>query len=127
MVLLHEKKTKETYSLFCCVLKALKPALNDLLAVGTDDEEPLANAFDENFQRSTHLLCSIHMLKDVESRLVEMGITGIVKKEITDDIFGYQNGDNIYEKGLCDTADAEQFEKQMGVHSQKWANVFQVV
>ncbi len=120
-VLLHEKKTKETYSLFCGVLKALKPALNDLLAFGTDDEEPLANAFDENFQRSTHLLCSIHMLKNVESRLVEMGITGKVKKEITDDIFGRQNGD-IYEKGLCDAADAEQFEKQMVILKTKWAS-----
>jgi hypothetical protein len=38
-VLIHEKKTKETYSLFCGVLKALKPGLNDLLAFGTDDEE----------------------------------------------------------------------------------------
>jgi hypothetical protein len=48
--LIHEKKTKETYSSFCGVLKTLKPELNDLLAFGTDDEEALGNAFNENVQ-----------------------------------------------------------------------------
>lgn len=70
-VLVHERKTKETYSLFCGALKAQKPELSNLLPYGADDEEALANAFGENFERTTHLLCSSHMSKNVESQLVE--------------------------------------------------------
>ncbi len=87
-VLVHEKKTKETYSLFCGALKTLKPDLANLLAYGTDDEEALSSAFGENFERATHLLCSIHLKKNVENRLVEMSITGRIKDDIVADIFG---------------------------------------
>ncbi len=38
-VLLHEKKTQSTYSLFGGTLKALQSELKDLMAFGTDDEK----------------------------------------------------------------------------------------
>ena len=111
-VLVHEKKTQESYFVFCGSLKALKPGLADLLAFGTDDEEALSNAFNENFERATHLLCTNHLQKNVESRLIGMGITGNVKQEIIADIFGRQNGD-AYESGICDANSLEEFETQM--------------
>lgn len=40
-VLLHEKKTQSTYSLFGGTLKSLEPDLKNLMAFGTDDEKAL--------------------------------------------------------------------------------------
>jgi hypothetical protein len=79
----------------------LKPDLANLLAYGTDDEEALSSAFGENFERATHLLCSIHLKKTVENRLVEMSITGRIKDDIVADIFGRQVGD-VLRLGLSD-------------------------
>ncbi len=60
-VTIQHKKTKDTYSSFCGVLKSLQPSLQDVLAFGTDDENALERAFDESFERAIHLLCQIHM------------------------------------------------------------------
>ena len=65
----------------------MKPGLANLLAFGTDDEEALASAFGENFERTTQLLRSIHLKKKNENRLVEMGITGKIKDDIVADIW----------------------------------------
>ena len=119
-LLIHEKKTKETYSLFCGTLRSLNPELSKLLAYGTDDKEALISAFEENFERSTHLLCTNHLQKNAESRLVQMEITGKVKQDILADIFGRQNGP-IYESGLCDADSDEIFQQQMLVLKEKWA------
>ena len=105
--------------MFCGALKALKPELKNLLACGTDDEEALVNAFQESFERTTHLLCSSHLRKNVESRWVEMGISGKVKHDILADIFGRQNGE-VYESGLSDASSTDQFEKQMSSLNAKW-------
>ena len=121
-VLVHEKKTKETYSLFCGALKTLKPDLKDLLAYGTDDEEALSSAFTENFERTTHLLCSNHLRKNVECRLVELDIKGKEKEDVLADIFGRQVGE-VYERGLCDAESPESFRSQMGVLKEKWLKI----
>ena len=113
-------KTKETYSLFCGALRTLKPDLANLLAYGTDDEEAHFSAFRENFERTTQLLCSIHLKKNVGNRLVEMGITGKIKEEIVADIFGRQVGD-VYERGLSDAESQEYFSKQIEVVKGKWS------
>ena len=121
-VLVHEKKTKETYSLFCGALKTLKPDLKDLLAYGTDDEEALSGAFAENFERTTHLLCSIHLRKNVENRLIELGIKGKEKDDVLADIFGRQVGE-VYEHGLCDAKSPENFRCQMEHLKEKWLKI----
>ena len=40
-VLLHERKTEETYSTFSATLRTLEPGLREFLAFGTDDEQAL--------------------------------------------------------------------------------------
>jgi hypothetical protein len=62
-----------------------------LLAYGTDDEEALHSAVAENFDKATHLLCTNHLRKNVETRLVELSIKG--KEDIIADIFGRQIGE----------------------------------
>jgi hypothetical protein len=61
------------------------------------------------------------MLKNVESRLVEMDITGKVNYDIIYDIFGRQNGE-VFESGLCDADNADEFEKRMLILKTKWAS-----
>lgn len=79
-VLIHEKKTTETYSVFSGTLKSLNPGLGKVLAFGTDGEKALVTAFRNNFERATNLLC--------ESKLQEFGISGKGKETIVADIFG---------------------------------------
>ena len=64
-VLLHEKKTTETYSTFGASLKTLKPELCDVMAFGTIDEWALVDGFKNNFERSVHLLCELHLKKNI--------------------------------------------------------------
>ena len=78
-VLIHERKTEGTYSTFALSLKALEPGLSTLMAFGTDDEKALENSFNNNFERATHLLCKMHLKKNLEKKLIEFGITGTLK------------------------------------------------
>ena len=92
-ILIHEKKNEETYSTFCASLKSLEPELANLMAFGTDDEKALENAFNSNFERAIHLLCELHLKKTVERKLLELGVTGMLKQDFLADVFGRRNGD----------------------------------
>ena len=61
--ILHEKKTTETYSTFSGVLRTLEPELRNVMAFGTDNERALVDGFKNNYDRSVHLLCEIHLKK----------------------------------------------------------------
>ena len=66
------------------------------------------------------MLCSIHLKKSVENRLVEMGITGKIKDDIVADIFGRQVGE-VHESGLSDAESQESFRKQMEMVKENWS------
>ena len=91
------------------------------MAFGTDDEEALENAFNHNFERSTHLLCEIHLKKNLERKLVELGIMGQVKHDIISDVFGRQIGD-VFESGLTDASSQEDFDNLLEVLKERWSN-----
>ena len=107
-VFLHEKKTQSTYSLFGGTLKSLEPDLKNLMAFGTDDEKALVGGFNESFERVTHLLCEIHVRKNIDTKLVSMDIRGEYKQSIMDDIFGKKIG-SVFESGLSDAGSTEEF------------------
>ena len=73
-VLLHEKKTTETYSTFSGVLRTLELDLRTVMAFGTDDERALVDGFKNNFDRPVHLLCELHLKKNIEknSNILEL-------------------------------------------------------
>ena len=71
-VLLHEMKITETYMTFGASLKTLKPELHDVMAFGTNDEQALVYGFKNNFEPSVHLLCELHLKKNIESKLQEL-------------------------------------------------------
>ena len=121
-VLLHEKKTQSTYSLFGGTLKSLEPELKNLMAFGTDDEKALVGGFNESFERATHLLCEIHVRKYIETKLVSMDIKGECKQGIIDDIFGRMVG-SVFESGLSDAGSADEFIGLLESLEGKWSSL----
>ena len=122
-VLLHEKKTQSTYSLFGGTLKSLEPELKNLMAFGTDDKKALVRGFNETFKRATHLLCKIHLCKKKkDTKLVSMNIKGESKQSIMDDIFGRKIG-SIFESGLSDAGSAEEFIGLFESLEEKWSSL----
>ena len=89
-VLLHEKKTQSTYSLFGGTRKSLEPELKNLS--GQMTKKALVRGFNETFERATHLLCKIHLRKYIDTKLVSMDIKGESKQSIMDVIFGRKIG-----------------------------------
>ena len=77
----------------------------------------LPSAFKQNV--GTQLLCSIHLKKNIENKLVGMGITGKIKEEIVANIFDQQVGD-VYEHGLSD-AEVKKVFLSKGVVKGKWS------
>ena len=66
------------------------------MVFGTDDEKALITGFKNTFDRSINLLCEIHLKKNAEKKLQEIGITGKIKGDIVADIFGRNTG-SVYE------------------------------
>ena len=120
-VLLHEKKTFETYSIFASTLKTIETDLRDVLAFGTDDELALVNGFKNNFERSVHLLCELHLKKNIETKLKDLGIAGEVKCEFMADIFGQTIG-TVHESGLVSAPDEQQFVNMLDNVKERWSN-----
>ena len=78
------------------------------MAFGTDGERALVAGLNERFVRGTHLLCDIHVRKNIGTKVVSMDIKGECKQTILADIFGTKIG-SIFESGLSDAASAEEF------------------
>lgn len=121
-VLLHEKKTQSTYSLFGGTLKSLEQELKNLMAIGTDDEKTLVGGFNETFERATHLLCEIHLRKNKDTKLVSIDIKGESKQSIMDDIFGRKIG-SVFESRLSDAGSAEEFTGLFESLEEKWSSL----
>ena len=106
LVLLHEKKTQSTYSLFGGTLKSLEPELKNLMAFGTDDEKALVGGFNETFERATCLLYEIHLCKNIDTKLLSMDIKGESKQSVMDDIFGRMIG-SVFESQMQEVQEVQ--------------------
>ena len=121
-VLLHEKKTQSTYSLFGGTLKSLEPELKNLMAFGTDDEKVLVGGFNEIFERATCLPYEIHLCKNIDTKLLSMDIKGESKQSVMDDIFGRKIG-SVFESRLSDAGSAENFFGLFESLEEKWSSL----
>ena len=119
-VLIHEKKSKSTYSRFAATIKSLEPGLINLMSFGTDNEKALVGGFNEHFEKCTHLLCEIHLKKNIEERLLSLNIKGEIKQNIIADIFGRKIGD-VFESGISDAKDADELTAMLDSIECKWA------
>ena len=101
-----------------------EPELKNLMAFGTDDEKALVAGFNKSFERATHLLCEIHVRKNIDTKLVSMDITGKCKQGIMDDIFGRKIG-RVFESGLSDAGSVEEFIGMLESLEEKWSSLHQ--
>ena len=90
------------------------------MAFGTDDEKALVGGFNETFQRDTHLLCEIHLRKNIDTKLVSMDIKGESEQSIMDDTFGRKIG-SVFESGLSDAGSSEEFIGLFESLEEKWS------
>ena len=72
-VLIH-RKTYDTYLFFASTLIGMDRSLDRVQAFGTDGERALGDAFCHEFNKSVHLLCSIHFRRNIKQKLIEMNL-----------------------------------------------------
>lgn len=78
--------------------------------------------FNESFERATHLLCEIHLRKNLDTKLVSLDIKGDSKQTTLNDIFG-RKVDSVFESGLSDAESAEEFIALFESLEEKWSSL----
>ena len=121
-VLIHYRKTFFTYLFFASSLVGLSPQLQGIRAFGTDGEKALIEAFSHEFRFSQHLTCFIHVRRNIKEELNKCSIPSEVAKIMLDDIFGHHLG-TIFEEGLVDVSDDDDFQKKLDALIEKWRNM----
>lgn len=118
-IMVHYKKTFSSYLFFASSLVGLHQELASIKCFGTDGEKPLYDAFQQAFPSSVHLLCSIHMRRNIKAKTSELGISQKVTNMILNDIFGKQIGHEFYE-GLVDVPSDKEYEMGVKQLYSKW-------
>lgn len=121
-MLVHQRRTYETYYYFASELLKLRGTLTSLNAVGTDGEEQLRKAFGTIFPGAIKLLCSVHKRDNIKMKLRQLGVSEPSSKQVLDSIFGYQVGSTFY-TGLIDAEDAHDFDDKMAKLKQVWEDL----
>lgn len=118
-VLMHQRKDWQTYSRFANTLITECPALEGIIACGTDGEKALINGLQRNFRFSLFLRCFIHVKDNVKRELDKRGVSSSVKKAILGEIFGTQEEEVKYE-GLVDCSSEEEFQFKLENLEERW-------
>jgi len=118
-MLIHQRKTFDSYFKLPSTLLQECPKLVDLKVFGTDGDVNLSSVFQACFPINKHLLCDIHMFNNIERKLIKLGISGKLKIEYLNDIFGSIEGD-IKNPGLVDSLTPEEFGTNLKNLSEIW-------
>ena len=122
-VLVHQKKSFETYHFFASSLIGMRPSLDNILAFGTDGEQALVNAFQKQFRFATHLRCFRHLKQNITRKLtVDMGLSSETSTKVIRDIFGCRLGPTFYE-GLVDAISEAQFNEKLSLLEEEWRSI----
>ena len=106
---IHQRKQFSSYHFFISQLVGLRPALQNILAVGTDGEQALASALTTQFKQAIHLRCSLHLRGNLEAKLSELKLPKDVIKEFVWDVFG---NPALLQLGLVDAEDSSDLDSQ---------------
>ena len=82
------KKDFAAYHFFASSLVSKRSELSGLRCYGTDGEAALVNAFSAVFNQAIHLRCFLHFRENIERKLQQFNIPGLVIKEYKKDVFG---------------------------------------
>lgn len=118
-VMIHYRKTYETYLFFASGLVGMSRGLVHLKAFGTDGELALSDAFSHEFSGAEHLICSIHVQRNIKQKLIDLRVPETIRNKILKEICGRQCDGTLYE-GLIDAADPLEFDEQLNYLQRKW-------
>lgn len=117
-VMIHHRKTYQTYHTLASRILAANPKLID--AIITNGEEPLQNSFNDVFSRAQPLRDFRHFQQNMDSALKDMGISAKKDRDpFLNDVFGHTE-DDVYVKGLCDTEDEQEFRVLLDSYRDVW-------
>ena len=72
--MIHYKKSFSTYLFLASSLIGLRSEMSNLKCFGTDGEKALYTAFKCAYPGAIHLLCSLHMKRNIKFKLRELGV-----------------------------------------------------
>ena len=121
-VLIHYRKSFSSYLFFASTLVGLQPSLSNVRCFGTDGETALYEAFKHTCPASIHLICCIHVRRNIISKLTDLGIKECYRRVIIEDIFGKKEGTHMHE-GLIDAANSKEYENGLKILQKKWKNM----
>ena len=87
-MLVHYRKDFCTFLYFASTLVGLCPQLERLQAFGTDGETALIEAMAHEFGFATHLLCAIHLRRNIKQQLHDLNFPVEHRRKVIDEIFG---------------------------------------
>ena len=124
--LFHFTKDEQTFRRFAVELLA-NPRLANLKKIGVDMEEAIYNGLSSLLPNVEKLHCVRHLKQRDEAQIIkilnkfngtELQINKI-KKDILDDIYGQRMG-GVYEYGLTESTDKEEFLSKLESCKRKW-------
>lgn len=121
-LLMHQRKEWKSYSKFAHTLVTENPALEGVLACGTDGETALIDGFKRNFRFAIFLRCFIHVKDNLKRELEDRGIAPSQKKLILEEIFGKQE-DTVKFYGLVDCMSEEEFDTKLLSLKESWEEI----
>ena len=118
-MLVHYRKDFRTFLYFASTLVGLCPQLERLQAFGTDGETALIEAMAHEFGFATHLLCAIHLRRNIKQQLHDLNFPVEHRRKVLDEIFGGRRG-SVYLEGLIDAKSAEDFDLKLAALKPEW-------
>ena len=118
-LLIHQKVDFPAYNYFSSTLISLNKELKRVLAFGTDGDKAIIEALAHNFPYAIQLRCFLHFKKNIERKLLELGLPSSISHEFLNDIFGSRCG-NTYQEGLVDSASKQEFDERLEALKQVW-------
>lgn len=118
-MLLHQRKTFDSYFKLSSSLLQNSPNLKNLQVFGTDGDVNLSNAFEVCFPSSIHLLCDIHMVDNIKRKLNKLNIKGHLARQYIQDIFGHIQKDTKI-KGLVDYLNETEMSNVLEQLKEEW-------
>ena len=117
-IFIHHTKSKQTYLQCFNKLKSIVPALEGLVAFGTDGENSLSEALSTCFTKALHLRCFRHFEGNVRSKLSQLNVPDF--RQYLSEVFGKQEG-RTYQPVLLDAATEDEFEAILLSLREPWA------
>lgn len=112
---MHQAKTYDAYNYFFSKMVSLNTDIANVLAFGTDGEEPLFKAMERNMYHAIHLRCFGHFRDNCKERL--RALPREVQKEFLDDLFGRRIDNDSMEAGKLTNKSTKTMPISRPVHS----------